>query len=312
MQKHVTTPLEFNRVTMDYAGFKALDGLSFKVEPGEVLGLLGHNGAGKTTSMKLIMGVIAPTAGEVRVMGESPVGRASEQLRRALGYLPENVSFYQQLTGREALRYFARLKGVSASAVDVLLERVGLVQAANKRIKTYSKGMRQRIGLAQALLGTPRLLLLDEPTAGLDPQVTREFYAMVDDLRAQGVTILISSHVLPGVETHIDRAVILGHGRLLALGSLAELRSRAKLPLTIRVRGDIEFKEVAQSFSLMGFSLHYSQDCCYELYGAAENKLDAVRYLLSLPGVNDFEVIQPSLENLYAHFNRREAEGVQE
>lgn len=307
----MTSPLEFANVTMDYAGFKALDGLSFKVEPGEVLGLLGHNGAGKTTSMKLIMGVIAPTAGEVKVMGESPSGRASDRLRRSLGYLPENVSFYQQLTGREALRYFARLKGVPASAVDDLLERVGLVQAANKRIKTYSKGMRQRIGLAQALLGTPRLLLLDEPTAGLDPQVTREFYSMVDDLRAQGVTILISSHVLPGVEAHIDRAAILGHGRLLALGSLAELRSRANLPLKIRICGELEYKEVAQSFSLMGFSLHYNQDRCFELYGAGENKLDAVRYLLSLPGVDDFEVVQPSLENLYAHFNRQEAEGVQ-
>ncbi|BAZ92831.1 nitrous oxide reductase maturation protein NosF [Thiohalobacter thiocyanaticus] len=299
----MTAPLEFTDVTKDYAGFKALDGLSFKVQPGEVLGLLGHNGAGKTTSMKLVLGVIAPTQGDIRVLGESSTGHASDRLRRALGYLPENVSFYPQLTGREVLRYFARLKGAALHAVDELLERVGLSAAADRRIRTYSKGMRQRIGLAQALLGRPRLLLLDEPTAGLDPQVTREFYRMIDDLRGQGVSILISSHVLPGVEAHIDRAAILGRGRLLALGSLAELRDRARLPLRIRVQGEPDRDQAVELLRPLGF-----EPCppgpVLELQGDPERKLEAVRALLALPGVTDFELIQPALEDLYAHFNR--------
>lgn len=299
----MTAPLEFANVSKDYAGFKALDGLSFAVQPGEVLGLLGHNGAGKTTSMKLVLGVIAPTQGDIRVLGESPIGHASDRLRRALGYLPENVSFYPQLTGREVLRYFARLKGAALDAVDELLERVGLSAAADRRIRTYSKGMRQRIGLAQALLGAPRLLLLDEPTAGLDPQVTREFYRMIDDLRGQGVSILISSHVLPGVEAHIDRAAILGRGRLLAIGSLAELRDRARLPLRIRVQGEPDRDQAAQLLRPLGF-----EPCppgpVLELQGDPKRKLEAVRALLALPGVTDFELIQPALEDLYAHFNR--------
>ena len=299
----MTAPLEFADVTMSYAGFHALDGLSLSVQPGEVLGLLGHNGAGKTTGMKLVMGVIAPTRGTVRVLGEDPGGRGGDRVRGALGYLPENVSFYPQLSGREVLRYFARLKGAPLDSVSGLLERVGLTEAADRRIRTYSKGMRQRIGLAQALLGEPRLLLLDEPTAGLDPQVTREFYQMIDDLRGQGVSVLISSHVLPGVEAHIDRAAILGQGRLLALGSLDELRGRARLPLRIQVQGEPDPQQAAQVLQPLGFTPCDTAPVL-ELRGDPGRKLEALRALLALPGVADIELIQPTLEDLYAHFNR--------
>jgi len=302
----MTIPLQFDQLTMDYAGFKALDGLSLSLHQGEVLGLLGHNGAGKTTSMKLAMGIIAPTHGRVRVLGEDPTGAASDRLRRTLGYLPENVSFYQQLTGREVLQYFARLKGVALAEVETLLERVGLTAAAGKRIKAYSKGMRQRIGLAQALLGTPQLLLLDEPTAGLDPQVTREFYTMIDELRRQGVTILISSHVLPGVEAHIDRAAILARGQLLALGSLKELREHTRLPLTIRVQGELAQGEALAALKLLGFALQQQNGDRLEFQGAEEHKLEAIRYLLAQPGVVDLELVQPTLESIYTHYNQLE------
>ncbi|MFO7594182.1 MAG: ABC transporter ATP-binding protein [Pseudomonadota bacterium] len=304
----MSTPLQFNQLTMAYGDFKALDDFTLTLRQGEVLGLLGHNGAGKTTSMKLAMGVIAPTGGGVQVLGENPVGYASDRLRRSLGYLPENVSFYRQLTGREVLNYFARLKGVAVSEVGELLERVGLTAAAHKRIKTYSKGMRQRIGLAQALLGKPRLLLLDEPTAGLDPQVTREFYAMIDELRQQGVTILISSHVLPGVEAHIDRAAILGRGKLLAVGSLSELREQAQLPLTLHISGGLAEENIALSLKQFGFEIHDHNGKQFSLSGPEQNKLEALRLLLAQPEVSDLHIVEPSLESIYSYFNRPDYE----
>jgi len=136
--------------------------------------------------MKLILGILSASSGQVRVFGEDPRGPDSGRLRFQLGYLPENVSFYDNLSGREVLAYFARLKRVAPSEVDRLLTRVGLDHAARRRVRTYSKGMRQRLGLAQALLGEPRLLLLDEPTAGLDPMATRDVYNTIDELRSRG------------------------------------------------------------------------------------------------------------------------------
>ncbi len=224
--------VEIDGATLRYGALTALSGLDLRLEPGEVLGLLGHNGAGKTTTIKLVLGLLAPSEGRVRVLGHDA---RSLEARRQLGYLPENVTFYPQLSGAETLRHFARLKGVAPAEAARLLEQVGLGHAARRRLKTYSKGMRQRLGLAQALLGEPRLLLLDEPTVGLDPLATVELYQLLDRLRGQGTGIVLCSHVLPGVETHIDRAAILAGGRLQVAGSLAELRRKAALPTRVRL-----------------------------------------------------------------------------
>src|SRR5690606_30958723 len=143
-------------------------------------------------------------------------------------YLPENVMFYPQLTGRETLTHFARLKQANTRQIEELLSQVGLQHAADRRVKTYSKGMRQRLGLAQALLGNPRLLLLDEPTVGLDPIATQDLYVLIDRLRQGGTSVILCSHVLPGVEPHIDRAAILAGGQLEAVGTLASLRNEAQ------------------------------------------------------------------------------------
>ena len=198
---------------------------------GEVLGLFGHNGAGKTTMMKLILGVISPSRGKVEVMGMAPDSKEAWHCRSKVGYLPENVSFYDQLTGFEVLTYFAKLKGFTNQAakkqVTDLLEQVGITHAMKRQVKTYSKGMRQRLGLAQAFIGQPKLLLLDEPTVGLDPIATRDFYNTVDQLKSNGSSVILCSHVLPGVEQHIDRAMIMSTGQLLAMGTLSELRQQA-------------------------------------------------------------------------------------
>lgn len=302
--------VRFEQVSKYYGKFAAVDRLDLDIHQGEVIGLLGHNGAGKTSSMKMMLGVSRPSQGTVRIFGEDPAGPQANQLRQQLGYLPESVSFYQQLTGREVLHYFARLKRVEPRICADLLEQVGLSEAADKRVKTYSKGMRQRLGLAQALLGEPRLLLLDEPTVGLDPIATRDLYTLLDRLRGQGVTIILCSHVLPGIERHIDRAAIMGHGRLLAVGSLDELRQQASLPLVIRVRGG-DNQAHANVLGHHGMQCQPINGSQLEVRGPAESKLSVLRLLLEQPGVEDIDVMPPSLETLYAHISLQGAQPCQ-
>jgi Cu-processing system ATP-binding protein len=297
--------ITFNGVTKRHGGVTSLENLHLEVQEGEVLALLGHNGAGKTTAMKLILGLIAPSEGELRVFGAAPHGAEADRLRRRLGFLPENVGFYEQLSGREVLEYFARLKRVDRHRIDDRLEQVGLGEAARRRVKTYSKGMRQRLGLAQALLGEPQLLLLDEPTTGLDPAATQDFYATVRALRDQGCTVLLSSHVLPGVEPYIDRALILGAGRRLALGSLDELRRQAELPLTIRAKGDWSIIPPPADLPAHETRRLNGHACEFRVHPA--NKMQILRCLTTTPGIEDIELLPPSLENLYTHFSATES-----
>ncbi|QTF92917.1 AAA family ATPase, partial [Halomonas sp. BM-2019] len=174
---------------------------------------------------------------------------------------------------------------------------------ADRRVKTYSKGMRQRLGLAQALLGEPRLLLLDEPTTGLDPAATRDFYETVRELRERGCTVLLSSHVLPGVEPYIDRALILGAGRRLALGSLDELRQAAALPLTVRARGSWPGTDWAQGWDDAHITPRHLNGHALELGVHPSAKMAVLRRLAETPGVEDIELLPPTLEHLYAHFS---------
>ena len=230
--------IEINSLGKQYKGVAALVGVSATVPMGKVIGLLGHNGAGKSTLIKLILGLIEPTSGQVEVLGQSPWGSHAVALRRRIGYLPESVAFYGNLTGTEVIDYLAKLKRAPRQQVSELLKRVGLDSAKNRRVSTYSKGMRQRLGLAQALLASPELVVLDEPTAGLDPQATRELYAILGELRAEGHSVLVSSHVLAELEPHIDSALILRQGELLAAGSVSELRRQSGLPGVVVVQLD--------------------------------------------------------------------------
>lgn len=298
--------VDLQQVRKAYGQVTALENLDLQVAPGEVLGLLGHNGAGKTTTIKLILGMIAASSGNVSVLGESPRGRHAKSLRMQWGYLPESMSFYEQLSGREVLDYFGRLKRVAVSERKALLEQVGLAEAADRHVKTYSKGMRQRLGLAQALLGHPRLLLLDEPTVGLDPMATRDLYQTLDGLRRQGTTVILSSHVLSGIEKHIDRVAILRKGKLRALGSVEQLRHDAGLPTRIRARGQWPAGTWEPHLQRNGVIEYHVNGTQLEVVSAFDAKLDIMRLLLADTTIADLDVQPPSLETLYVHFNREQ------
>lgn len=285
-----------------YADLDALKSMTMTLNEGEVLGLFGHNGAGKTTMMKLILGVISPTQGQVEVMGMAPDSKEAWHCRSKVGYLPENVSFYEQLSGLEVLTYFAKLKGFSKKHAIELLEQVGITYAMKRQVKTYSKGMRQRLGLAQAFIGEPKLLLLDEPTVGLDPIATRDFYNTVDQLKSNGSSVILCSHVLPGVEQHIDRAMILSSGQLLAMGTLKELRAQAALPVSIKPSGVNGI--VATNTKLSHF---ISSHCSQTLMVPEHEKLSVLRELLSIEGVSDIDVEVANLEKVYQHFLAKHA-----
>lgn len=294
--------VEIQGVSQRYGSMTVLHDLNLNLGEGEVLGLFGHNGAGKTTSMKLILGLLAPSEGQVKVLGRAP---NDPQVRRQLGYLPENVTFYPQLSGRETLRHFARLKGAALGQVDELFEQVGLAHAADRRVKTYSKGMRQRLGLAQALLGEPKLLLLDEPTVGLDPIATQDLYLLIDRLRQRGTSIILCSHVLPGVEAHINRAAILAKGRLQAVGSLSQLRAEAGLPVRIRASGISERDSWLQRWTDAGHSARGLSETSLEVVAINGHKLVLLRQLLGESEPEDIEIHQPSLEDLYRYYMER-------
>jgi len=284
-----------------YGQLNALNAINMSLNEGEVLGLFGHNGAGKTTMMKLILGVISPSKGNVEVMGMAPDSKEAWHCRSKVGYLPENVSFYEQLTGLEVLTYFVKLKGFTNKAGKQkavnLLEQVGITHAMNRQVKTYSKGMRQRLGLAQAFIGEPKLLLLDEPTVGLDPIATREFYQTVDQLKSTGSSVILCSHVLPGVEQHIDRAMILSSGKLLALGTLQALRKQAELPVMIKSSGISD--AIAQNSHLTTF---LSDICSNTLKVPAHEKIQVLKQLINMEGLKDIEIESANLEQVYQHF----------
>ena len=202
----------------------AVRDLNLRVEPGEVYGLLGPNGSGKSTTLKIILGLVSPSRGRTEIFGRD--SRLVES-REAVGFLPENPYFYKYLSGEETLRFFGRLCRLGGARLknrtDELLELVGLTKARKRRLGTYSKGMLQRIGLAQALIHEPKLLVLDEPTAGVDPAGSRQIRDLIVDLKRRGITVLLSSHLLAQAQEICDRVGILADGALVREGRLEEL-----------------------------------------------------------------------------------------
>lgn len=296
----MTSTLTISQLTKRFGPVEALSDVSLTVKPGQRVALLGHNGAGKSTMMKIILGLISFDAGKVSVCDTVP---GSSVARAQVAYLPENVAFHPALTGEEQIRHYLRLRGQSPGLARDLLARVGLADAARRRIGTYSKGMRQRVGLAQTLIGNPRLLILDEPTSGLDPVSRRDFYALLDGLAAEGAAILLSSHVLTEVEARTDHILILAKGRLEAEGTLSDLRRAANLPVGFTITpaaGQADGLLEALSGAVLTPAGQIQVNC------SQGEKLALLARISALgPSIADLDVTPPSLEDIYSHFSRR-------
>lgn len=236
--------IQTSHLTKRYGSKVAVNDLNLSIRKGEVFGLLGPNGAGKTTTILMLLGLTEPTAGEAKIAG-CDCTRNPLQVKSMVGYLPDNVGFYGDMTGRQNLRFTGRLNGMNGKEledrIDELLERVGMTEAADKKAGTYSKGMRQRLGIADVLIKDPQVIIMDEPTLGIDPEGMRVLLNLIRDLSVQdGRTVLISSHQLHQIQQVCDRVGIFVEGSLIACGTLPELEKRIQEDGTYLLEVDVE------------------------------------------------------------------------
>ncbi len=221
--------IETQGLTKHYDSVVAVDNLNLRLHAGEVFGMLGPNGSGKTTTILMLMGLTEPTSGEARVLGEDPM-RNPLAVKRRVGYLPDAVGFYDELSARENLRYTARLNGLPSVETEARIEenlsRMGLQDVGDRAVATYSRGMRQRLGLADVLLKRPQVAILDEPTIGLDPEAAHDFLALIRSLKADGITVLLSSHLLHQVQAVCDRVGLFRLGKMVLEGTVEGLAQK--------------------------------------------------------------------------------------
>ncbi len=308
MTQTASSAVLLDGVSKSYGKQTVVSDVSLKIQPGECVVLVGHNGAGKTTLMKLMLGLTRPTSGKIELLGSNPASGKAALRHANLGYLPESIALYEAMTGREVLFFFAGLKKVSAAECEELLETVGLADAASRRVSTYSKGMRQRLGLAQAMLGNPRLLFLDEPTTGLDPGLRRQFYDLIAGLQEKGATSLISSHALSEVEARANRFVLIKAGCMVASGTLDELYQQAALPLRLHIA--VASGHAPGVAERLGSATNISDvsDTSVSLACDNSDKMSLIRRISDLGDVvNDLQIKPPRLDEVYNHYMNQES-----
>ena len=291
-------------VSKHYGALHVVDGVDLDIPRGEIFGLIGHNGAGKSTLFKMMLGLVPATQGSIVVGGAQVGGRDFRAARRHLGYLPENVVLYDNLSGLETLRFFARLKHAPQTQCQAVLERVGLQHAGQRPVREYSKGMRQRLGFAQALLGQPRVLFLDEPTNGLDPQAIRDFYATLRGLQADGVTVIITSHILAELQERVDRLAIMAAGKVQAVGSVQALREQTQMPLCFTI--DLAPQDATEACRLLAQATGITPEVLptgLRLRCPRTHKMAVLAALAPLGArVQDLKMLEPSLEDVFFGF----------
>jgi len=286
-------------VTKRYGSVTAVRELSFEVARAETFAIVGPNGAGKTTTLKLLLGLAHPNAGTI-VIGPERLPPRDPRARRGLGYVPQRVEFPRDRTVAQVLGFYAELRGLPAGAVGEALARVRLSDLARRRAGELSGGYLQRLGLAQALLGDPGLLVLDEPTASLDPEATWEFRSLIEQLRREDKTILLCSHLLSEIERVADRVLILVEGRRAALESLAELRARQVGATRLHVELGADAAAAAGALERRGFALAARHERAIVVETMNGGGLEALEVLREAGvAVRSFELLRPSLEELF-------------
>jgi len=290
-----------------YGSASAVDQISFNIRKGEVFGLLGPNGAGKTTTILMLLGLTEISAGRVSVLGYDPA-RQPLQVKRRVGYLPDSVGFYDHLTAVENLAYTAKLMGLSlkerTQRIADALERVRLSDVAHKRVATFSRGMRQRLGLAEIIVKKAEIAILDEPTSGLDPQATLEFLDLIRELKAEGITVLLSSHLLDQVQRICDRVALFQSGRIVLLGSVAELSVQV-LGAGFVVEVEAEGAGIARRLATIpGVSnVETLAKDRFRMTAERDVRADAARAVVAVDGaLRRLSVDEPSLEAIYARY----------
>jgi ABC-2 type transport system ATP-binding protein len=289
-----------------YGATLAVNRVDLEVRAGEVVGILGPNGSGKTTTILMLLGLTEPSAGRAIVAGFDPL-RDPLEVKRRVGYLPDQVGFYDWLSARDNLAYTARLMGLSRREFDarfaVALERVGLAEWARARVAAFSRGMRQRLGLAEVLMKQPRIAILDEPTAMLDPHSTQEFLGMIRGLKADGTAVLLSSHHLDQVQSVCDRVALFANGRIVLSGSVTELAQRVLgggYVIDVEARGEdlrarlLAFPGVVRVQALGGD--RYRIDCESDL------RADLARHLAASGEMLGLHFAEPSLNEVYTRY----------
>ena len=281
-----------------YGAVTAVDRLSFDVEPGETFALIGPNGAGKTTTLRMLLGLTRPDSGRITI-GPRGLAPHDPEARRELGYVPQHVEFPHGRTVREVLTFYAELRGLAADAVDRVLERVALATHADRRATDLSGGYTQRLSLAQALLADPALLVLDEPTASLDPEATWEFRSLIQQLQREGKTILLCSHLLSEVERVAHRVLILFEGRCVGLESLDALRTRQARATRLAIRIREEPSRALSALAARGFACEAHADGIV-VEAANGRTIDTLEALRDAGiAVVSFEMLRPTLEEIF-------------
>ena len=291
-------------LTKRYGRVVAVEDLNLEVEEGEVFGLLGPNGSGKTTTILMLLGLTEPTSGEARVLGLDPM-REPLKVKARVGYLPDQVGFYGELSAWENLRYTTRLLGLpdgeAQARIEEVLKRMGLWEVKDRKVAAFSRGMRQRLGLAEVLLKRPKVAILDEPTLGLDPEAAREFLELIKGLKAEGITVLLSSHLLHQVQEICDRVGLFHRGRLALLGTVEDLAARVLgggYEVWVEAVPGLEgpFREVP------GVSRVEAEGGRYRVLATQDVRPELARIAVERGALYSLSLRRPSLDEIYAHY----------
>jgi ABC-2 type transport system ATP-binding protein len=300
--------LETKGLTKHYGDFVAVDNLDLNIKKGEVFGLLGPNGAGKTTTILMLLGLTEPTKGQVRVLGFDPA-RQPLSVKARVGYMPDQVGFYDELTARENLIYIAKLNGIPRdqlkNRVEEAIERVHLTQVIDKRVNTFSRGMRQRLGLADVLIKNPQLIIMDEPTQGLDPELAHEFLGLIHSLKKEGTTILLSSHLLHQVQVICDRVGLFSKGRMVLQGTVPELARKVlggAYRVQIKANGpDVKLRKALQSLPDVN-KVDFANGV-FEIEARKDVRADAADAVIKAGGrLQSLNVESQSLDDIYTRY----------